>query len=239
MTTRTETIPLVDDTELAVTVGEPESAAAVRGGIVVLHSSHGVTERTERIVEGLAGEGWLTVAPHLFHREGDPVYGYDDLGAARESVGRLTADGVLADCDHAVAAMGLGWERTAVIGFCVGGAIGFGVATRRDCAAAVTFYGGPVDVVRVPGFAPMVESVGDLRAPWLGLYGARDAMIPIPSIEALGVELVEKGLHPSSYVIFDADHGFHNDDRPDVFDVAAAQDAWEECGDWLHQWVPS
>ena len=43
MTTRTETIPLVDDTELAVTVGAPEGAA-VRGGIVVLHSSRGVTE---------------------------------------------------------------------------------------------------------------------------------------------------------------------------------------------------
>jgi len=66
--THTETIPLVDETELTVTLGEPEGA--VRGGVVVLHESRGITTRTEAIVEGLAGEGWLVVAPHLYHRDG-------------------------------------------------------------------------------------------------------------------------------------------------------------------------
>lgn len=220
---------------IPITLAHP--AQEPRGAVVVLQEAFGATDYLGRVVESLARAGWVAAAPHLFHRQGDPVFAYDDLPAAREAIGRLTADGVVADCDAAVEAMGLGWERTATLGFCIGGVLSFGVATQRDCAAAVTFYGGPVDVERVPGFAPMVEAVGSLRAPWLGLYGAQDAMIPIASVEALGVELVEKGLHPSSYVVFDANHGFHCDDRPGVYDLAAAQDAWEECTDWLHRWI--
>jgi carboxymethylenebutenolidase len=226
---------LITSAGVPVTIARPEGVP--QGAVVVLQEAFGATAYVGRVCDTLALAGFVAAAPHLYHREGDPVFGYDDLPRAREGIGHLTADGVCADVDATVAAMGLPWERTAAIGFCIGGVLAFGLATRRACAAAVTFYGGPVDVARVPGFAPMVDAVGSLRAPWLGLYGARDAMIPLASIEALGVELVEKGLHPSGYVVFDAEHGFHCDDRPAVYDVAAAQDAWDDCLDWLRQWL--
>src|SRR4051794_41874723 len=80
--TRTEIIPLVDETQLRVTIGEPDGA--VRGGVVVLHESRGMTSRTEAIVEALAGEGWLAAPPHLYHRavdlDVDPQAGEDGVG---------------------------------------------------------------------------------------------------------------------------------------------------------------
>ena len=65
---RTETVPLVDGSELRLTVAEPD--ASVRGGIVVLHDARGITDAVRGLVQGFAGDGWLAVAPHLYHRDG-------------------------------------------------------------------------------------------------------------------------------------------------------------------------
>src|ERR671918_838030 len=76
---RTETVPLVDGSALRLTVAEPVSA--IRGGIVVLHEARGVTDSVRGIVHGLAADGWLAVAPHLYHRDGA-----DELDGAEEEV---------------------------------------------------------------------------------------------------------------------------------------------------------
>ncbi|MDT7556033.1 MAG: carboxymethylenebutenolidase, partial [Pseudonocardiales bacterium] len=73
---RTETVPLEDGSELLLTVAGPDSA--VRGGIVVLHESRGVTDGVRWLVHSLAMEGWQVVAPHLYHRDGDDEQGADD-----------------------------------------------------------------------------------------------------------------------------------------------------------------
>ena len=65
---RTEAIRLIDGGTLRLTVAEP--VGSIRGGIVVLHEARGVTDAVRNLVHGLAGEGWLAVAPHLYHRRG-------------------------------------------------------------------------------------------------------------------------------------------------------------------------
>ena len=165
MTTRTETIPLVDDTELAVTVGEPEGAA-VRGGIVVLHSAHGVTERTERIVEGLAGEGWLAVAPHLFHREG--AARFDDATSVTEGASRVSGASVLADSDAAfgwLAEHGVPSDRMGVLGFDLGATAALVVASQRALGAAVTVAAAGVQAPLADGLPALLDVVGRADLP--------------------------------------------------------------------------
>src|SRR5690348_1109342 len=120
---RTETVPLVDGSALRLTVAEP--VGSVRGGIVVLHEARGVTEAVRTLVQGLAGDGWLAVAPHLYHRDGaDEVHGDD--GRVQEQVERLDQDEIMADTDTA-----FGWladhdissDRMGVVGFDVGGSV--------------------------------------------------------------------------------------------------------------------
>ena len=84
---RTETVPLVDGSALRLTVAEPVSA--IRGGIVVLHEARGVTDAVRGLVHGLAGDGWLAVAPHLYHRDGaDELDGdADDARSRSRSTG--------------------------------------------------------------------------------------------------------------------------------------------------------
>ena len=95
---RTEAIPLVDGSTLRLTVAAPVSS--IRGGIVVLHEARGVTDAVRGLVHGLAGEGWLVVAPHLYHRDTADEREGDD-GQVQQQVERLDGEQVMADTDTA------------------------------------------------------------------------------------------------------------------------------------------
>lgn len=223
MTTRTETIPLVDDTELAVTVGEPEGAA-VRGGIVVLHSSQGVTEHTERIVEGLAGEGWLTVAPHLFHRTG--AARFDDATSASEGASRVSGASVLDDSDASfgwLADHGVPSDRMGVLGFDLGATAALVVASQRALGAAVTVAAAGVQAPLADGLPALLDVVGELTCPWLGLYGETG-----DPVDPSDVDRLREAAHASGavvdVVVFPADE--HRFDAEDAAPVA--QDPLED-----------
>jgi carboxymethylenebutenolidase len=62
-----EQILLADGTRLPLTIAVPESA--IRGGIIVEPEARGVTDAVWQLAAGLAGEGWLAVIPHLYHRD--------------------------------------------------------------------------------------------------------------------------------------------------------------------------
>src|SRR5438445_12134809 len=157
-----------------LSIHEPDGPA--KGGIVVIQEAFGVNDHIEDVAGRFAAEGWLAVAPHLFHRTGDPALGYGDLSVVMPHMQALTADGVLADVDAALDHLdhqGIPRQRTGVVGFCMGGTVTLLTSARRDVVAAVTFYGGGVTEGRF-GFGPLVEEASKLRAPWLGLYGDLD-----------------------------------------------------------------
>jgi carboxymethylenebutenolidase len=213
----------------SVYVSRPDDESL--GTVLVLHEAFGVTPWLLRVCDDLADRGYTAVAPTLY--EGGEVFAYDDLAGARRILGTLSMEGVLQACDGALAEVGADWSATGVVGYCIGGLLAYGVATQRACAAAVSFYGGPVDVQRLPDLSPMTELVRKVRAPWLGLYGARDTFIPVPSVQALADHLGGEGRCSSALLIYDADHGFACDDRPEVYDPEAAALSWQEMLDWF------
>src|SRR5690606_13444276 len=163
---------MADETPL--TIRHPDGPVA--GGVVVVQEVFGVTPHIEDVCERLAGVGWLAVAPHLYHRTGDPVVPHDQIAEGRRHAGQLTAEGILADIDAALGYIeGAGFPRdtAGVVGFCMGGTIAMVVAAARQVGAAVTFYGSGITKGRF-GFPPLLEVAPKLRAPWLGLYGDRD-----------------------------------------------------------------
>jgi len=210
--------------------GEP------RGGIVVVQEAFGVNDHIEEVTRRFAAEGWLAVAPHLFHRSGDPSFGYEDISLVFPAMQALTAEGVLADVDAALSALssaGIPPERTGIVGFCMGGTVALVTAAQRDVAAAVSFYGGGVTVGRF-GFRPLVEEALDLRAPWLGLYGDLDQGIPVEEVEQLRSAATSSG-QPTEVVRYpEAAHGFHCDVR-DSFHPECAADAWHRTLAWFDE----
>jgi carboxymethylenebutenolidase len=221
-----------------LSVHEPDGQP--KGGIVVIQEAFGVNDHIEDVAGRFAAEGWLAVAPHLFHRTGDPKLGYGgDMSVVMPHMKELTAEGVLADVDAALLELqrrGIPPERTGVVGFCMGGTVALVTAARRDVGAAVSFYGGGVTEGRF-GFGPLVEEATRLRAPWLGLYGDLDQGIPVEGVEQLRAAAASSGQATEIVRYADAGHGFHCDQR-DSFEPKSAQDAWGRTLAWFENQLP-
>ena len=208
-----------------LTVRAPESSP--RGGVVVVQEAFGVNDHIVDVAGRLADAGYLAVVPHVFHRSGDPVLPYDDMSQIIPHFTALTADGILADVDAALAHLaeaGIALAQTGVVGFCMGGTVALAVATRRDVGAAVTFYGGGLGNGRF-GFGPLIEEAPRLRAPWLGLFGNLDEGIPVDDVERLRAAAVSSGQATEVVRYADAGHGFHCDQR-ESYHEPSARDAW-------------
>jgi carboxymethylenebutenolidase len=221
---------MADETPLSI--HHPDHPAA--GGVVVVQGAFGVTDHIEDVCERLARVGWLAVAPHLFHRTGDPVLPYDDFSQVRPHMAALTADGILADVDAALSYIdGAGFtaDTAGIVGFCMGGTIALAVAAERQVGGAVTFYGSGILTGRF-GFPPLVELAPRLRAPWLGLYGDQDKGIPVEEVEQLAAAAATAEVRTEVERYPAAGHGFHRDGS-DAYVEAAASDAWMRTLDWF------
>ena len=208
-----------------LTIREPDSSP--KGGVVVVQEAFGVNDHIVDVAGRFADAGYLAVVPHVFHRTGDPVLPYDDMSQIIPHFTALTADGILADVDAALAHLagaGIAAVQTGVVGFCMGGTVALAVATRRDVGAAVTFYGGGLSAGRF-GFDPLIEEAPRLRAPWLGLFGDLDEGIPVDEVERLRAAAVSSGQATEVVRYADAGHGFHCDQR-ESYHEPSARDAW-------------
>jgi carboxymethylenebutenolidase len=113
--------------------------------------------------------------------------------------------------------------------------VSFLAAVSRPLGAAVGFYGGGIVTSRFPQFPSLVERAGDLKAPWLGLFGDQDQSIPVEDVERLRNELGGSGTPVAHDIIryAEAGHGFHCDAREGHYHEASARDAWQKSLEWL------
>lgn len=107
-----------------------------------------------------------------------------------------------------------GVSNVGTVGYCMGGALSFIMASNKDVSASVVFY----------GTAPEESVMKNINAPVLGLYGGEDHRI---SDAAPGVADNMKKLGKSyEYKIYEgAQHAFFNDTRAS-YGYEASRDAW-------------
>jgi carboxymethylenebutenolidase len=215
-----------------------EPTGRPRGGIVVVQEAFGVNAHIDDVTRRFAQAGYLSVAPHLFHRTGDPAFGYDDMLQVMPHMKALRAEQVLEDVDAALdhlVATGIEAPSIGVVGFCMGGTVALQTAVERPIGAAVTFYGGGVKEGRF-GFPSLVEQAPKLRAPWLGLYGDLDTGIPVDDVEELRTAAMLSG-QPTEVVRYaDAEHGFNCDLRVS-YHQPSATDAWARALAWFARYL--
>jgi carboxymethylenebutenolidase len=224
---RTETVPLDDGSQLRLTVAEPDGP--VRGGIVVLHESRGVTDGVRWLVHSLAMEGFRTVAPHLYHRDNNDDLGEQSDEQVRDQVSRLTGESVMADTDTA-----FGWladheitaDRMGVMGFDLGGSVALVVAAERSLGAAVTVAGNHITEPLSGDLPSPLEAAPELTCPWLGLFGERSTDPSVSDVEKLrnAAATAEK----ASDVVVYPDRGHRFDNDPEAF-----ADAWQRALNWF------
>ena len=121
------------------------SAPATRA-VIVLQEAFGVNGHIQEIAQRFAQQGFLALAPDLFHRTGTRELAYAQHSEAVALISQIGADAILEDVQAVLAHLRtverLNDGRTAVVGFCFGGRAAFTAATRLpDLGAAVVFYG--------------------------------------------------------------------------------------------------
>ncbi len=219
-------------------VFEEAPTGEARGAVIVVQEAFGVNDHIQEVAGRLAKEGWYAAAPEFFHRAGpEPVAGYDDFGKVMGLYAGLDQAGALRDADATLELLhGRGFADHSIgsVGFCWGGYVSFLIGVRRAIGASVTFYGGGiVSKGHFDAFPPLVGEAATLKAPWLGLFGDLDQSIPIADVEALRRAVEEAPVDHEVVRYSDADHGFHCDGRPAVYNQAAAKDAWARTLAWF------
>ena len=221
---RTETVPLVDGSELRLTVAEPDGP--VRGGVVVLHEARGVTDSVRGLVSGLAGDGWLAVAPHLYHRDRDDELSEDTDDQVADQVGRLDYEQVMSDCDTAfgwLADHEVGSDRMGVLGFDLGGTVAMLVAANRTLGAAVTVAGGGIEKPPTASVPALVDAAPELTCPWLGIYSEANDSAALDRLRTAA-----EGSGVATNVVVYPSTGYRFDDDPE-----SAADAWQRMLNWF------
>jgi len=195
------------------------AAGGKRPGVVVIQEWWGLVGHIKDVAERFASEGFVALAPDLYH--GKQTSEPDEAGKLMMS---LQAQEVVKDLDGTVAYLlgneGVAGERVGVVGYCLGGGLSLYEACHNPSkiGACVVYYG------VLPGWQP---DLSKLEASVLGLYAERDSYMPPPAVDELRKQLQSLGKKADLRVYPDTDHGFFNDDRPEVHDKEAAKDAWQ------------
>jgi carboxymethylenebutenolidase len=187
-----------------------------------------VTDAVRGLVHGLAGDGWLAVAPHLYHRDGaDELDG--DEQTVQEQVDRLEPEQVMADTDTAfgwLAEREIGADRMGVIGFDLGGRVALLVAANRRLGAAVTVAGEKDGSAATRELTSLIDAAQGLTCPWLGIYGEEADGTTDAEIGRLRAAAASSEVATDVVVYPHAGHRF--DDDPD-----SATDAWQRTLNWF------
>ena len=173
-----------------------------KGAIIVVQEIFGVNRHIRDVTERFANVGYTAIAPALFdrwHKDFDGGYNADDMSVGRDLKAQANAelDKVLADVEAArenVADAG----KVGITGFCWGGFIAWMAACRLNVDASVAYYGGGI----------IDYNDEELKCPTIAHFGREDASIPIADVEVI------EARHPSAEIfVYEADHGFHCDQR--------------------------
>ena len=202
--------------------------------VVVVMEAFGLNGNITTVADRVAGEGYVTAAPDLYHRLGSPVVPYGDVPKAIEHMKRLDDASVMADIGALIAMLkarpDVRADRIAIMGFFMGGTVSFKTAAHpaADITTAVSFYGGGSLADRA-----LLERI---RVPVLAFFGETDTFIPLAQVTRLSATMGELGKSYESHVYPGAGHGFFCDER-DSYQAEAAKDAWVRTRDWLAKYL--
>lgn len=207
--------------------------------VLVIQEIFGVHEHIQDVCRRFAHEGFLAIAPEVYFRQGDPAAMSDVSTILSQIVSQVPDEQVLQDLDACLVWAGLhggNLAQVCVTGFCWGGRLTWRYAEHQPMVnAAVAWYGR-----LTAGHGPMhtrhpIDVVSTLQAPVLGLYGEKDAGIPVAEVRAMQKALAsgnEYARRSTVRIYEEADHGFFADYRP-MYEPKAAQDAWVRCLAWM------
>lgn len=197
--------------------------------VIVLQEIFGVNSHIREVTDQIAQQGYLAVAPDVFHRKGDRYEsGYDRVLEGQVKKQELIDSDFLSDIDFVFKWLNSqGATRVGSIGFCLGGRLAFLTATSKKLDCAVSFYGGGIAV-------QLLDLTQWIQCPIQLYFGGKDSIIPTTEIKQIEKKLksLQKSFEIKVYP--EAEHGFLCDQRGS-FHPGSAEDAWAKVYAFLNQ----
>ena len=222
----------VDEASMGAYLARPADAEAYPG-ILLFMEVFGINQHIRSVADRVAAEGYVVLAPDIFHRTAPGIeLGYDEAGLGRgvELMGQVTATELLTDIGAALEVFDdrpdVSDGGVGAVGFCFGGHAAYLASCEFPIAATASFYGGGV-AVAAPGQEPppTVERSEGISGPILCLFGENDDYIPLDQVESVRGALEKSAVEHEIIVYPGVGHGFFCDVR-DSYDAGAAADAW-------------
>ncbi len=192
-----------------------------RPGLILIQEWWGLNPQIRALAERFAAAGYTTLAPDLYRGR---------LASSADEASHLMAGLDFADATHQDLAGALAYlksrcakvgAKVGVVGFCMGGALTIAAAVHLPgLAAASCFYGIPPAEFADPA---------RIAIPLQGHFADRDDWCTPAAVDGLVAALKV----PAEIHRYPTDHAFFNEQRPEVFDAASAQLAWQRTLDFL------
>ena len=196
-------------------------------GVLVIQEWWGLNKHIKSIVDRLAAEGFVALAPDLYHGE---------VTTEPDGAGKLMMALNISEASKEMSgAIDLLIERTGrnkvgVIGFCMGGMLSLILAAQRSdrIAAAVPFYGFPQGDAE-PDWSGLTAAVRGHMAEHDDFFGPDAARALEAKLQGLGKD-VQFTVHPGTGHAF---MGPHN--ALGTLDEEVAAEIWPEVVTFLHE----
>lgn len=215
-----------------VFVASPEGTS-LAPVVLVFQEAFGVNAHIRAICERLAKEGFLAVAPELFHRSGRRVeVPYSERKSFMPLLAQMRNQHIIQDAQDTLNFLknlpNADLSQVYTLGFCIGGFASALCAAYLDIKKMVSFYGaGMVNSREGIGLQPILSEMGNIKGKAMFFYGGKDASIPHTDINLIEKKLTDANV-PFEVTIFEnSDHGFFCDERK-PFNQQDASIAWKK-----------
>jgi carboxymethylenebutenolidase len=202
-------------------LAEPEGEGP---GVVVLQEWWGVDEHIRDICDRFAREGFVALAPDLYH--GETTEQPDEAEQKMMALNMDEAEKEMRGAVDFVAAHPKCDGNVGSVGFCLGGGLSvWAAAANPKVGATVTFY------YLMPHGKPDFSKIA---GPVLGHFGTNDDYISVDDAKALEQEMQDAGVETAFEFYDGAGHAFFGDhNRIGTYDAEHAQTAWRRTVDFL------
>ena len=208
---------------MAAHVARP-SAPGRHAGLIVFQEAFGVNSHIRNVTERFAAQGYVAIAPELFHRTAPAGFegNYKDFPSVMAHYQAVTDEAAEADIraayDWLSSSPNLKSDQISSVGFCMGGRISFLANSVVPLRPAVSFYGGGIAQT-------LLDRTVRLHGPTLLIWGGLDKHISAEHRKAV-TDALKAQTKPYVNVEFSqANHGFFCDERG-AYEPHAARQAW-------------
>ena len=194
-------------------VAMPGESSEETKAILVIHEYWGLNDHIKDIAGRYAEEGYIAIAPDLYR--GTVAADKNEASKMMENLG--IEDGLdIINKTMIMVQEKYGITKFGITGFCMGGTYALEAACKLEgLNASAPFYGEIPDEFTLQG----------LKCPVLFISATKDQWINPGKVAELE-RIAKTATLPVESVKYEADHAFFNDTRPEVYDEAAAKDAW-------------